>query len=321
MKRIILASAMLTVALAPLPAHAQNGSLTRSFVSSSGQDTNACTVTAPCQSFAVAYTKISANGIITALDPGKYGPLTGPSAITGPVTINGNGWASITGPAGGTAITISAGPNDAVKLSGLELDGANVSTHGITFGSGGSLIIDNCVVRQFPYGIVLNATSAQVVLSNSRIENNTMYGLLYAPFDTNGAFSFDHVQFLKNTTGMSVQDGNLASKVGVIILATGTNSSALGNGIGFEATSTGQIDVSLVLDNAAVEGNATEGIHLKGNVEVAISRTVIANNVGYVGWKIEGGGTLFSAGNNVVWDSDILGQDAGSLTESSGVVE
>jgi hypothetical protein len=315
MKRIIL-SAALALAVT-LPAHAQNGTLTRSFVSSTGVDTNPCTITQPCGTFAVAYTKISANGIIAALDPGKYGPIT----IIGPVTINGNGWAAVTGPANSTAIIINAGANDAIKLSGLEIDGANASSHGISFGTGGSLIIDNCVVRQFAYGVVLNAASAQVVLSNSRIENNTMYGLLYAPFDTNGAFSFDHVQFLKNTTGMSVQDGNLASKVGVIILATGTNSSALGNGIGFEATSTGQTDVSLVLDNAAVEGNATEGIHLKGNVEVAISRTVIANNVGYVGWKIEGGGTLFSAGNNVVWDSDILGQDAGSLTESSGVVE
>jgi hypothetical protein len=116
MKRAILATTLLTLALA-LPAQAQHGSLTRSFVSSSGLDTNACTITAPCATFAVAYTKISANGIIAALDPGKYGPLTGTSAITGPVTINGNGWAAITGPANGIAITVNAGPNDTVKLS------------------------------------------------------------------------------------------------------------------------------------------------------------------------------------------------------------
>src|ERR1700722_16414031 len=103
MKRVILAAAL---ALAiTLPAHAQNGTLTRSFVSSTGVDTNPCTITQPCGSFAVAYTKISANGIIAALDPGKYGPLT----IIGPVTINGNGWAAITGLAAGSAITINAG--------------------------------------------------------------------------------------------------------------------------------------------------------------------------------------------------------------------
>ena len=85
-----LLSAIAIVASAP--AHAQNGSLTRSFVSSAGLDTNPCTITQPCGTFAVAYTKISANGIIAALDPGKYGPI----AIIGPVTINGNGWAAIT---------------------------------------------------------------------------------------------------------------------------------------------------------------------------------------------------------------------------------
>ena len=42
------------------PAQAQNGALTRSFVSSGGVDTNACTITAPCASFAQAYTKVGA---------------------------------------------------------------------------------------------------------------------------------------------------------------------------------------------------------------------------------------------------------------------
>ena len=112
-----LLSAIAIVASAP--AQAQNGSLTRSFVSSAGIDSNSCMITAPCATFAHAYTTIGANGIIAALDPGKYGPIT----ITGPVTINGNGWAAITGLAGGTAISITATSGN-VTLSGLELDGA-----------------------------------------------------------------------------------------------------------------------------------------------------------------------------------------------------
>jgi hypothetical protein len=109
-----LLSAIAIVASAP--AHAQNGSLTRSFVSSAALDTNACTIAAPCASFAQAYTKIGANGIIAALDPGKYGPI----AITGPVTINGNGWAAITATANGASITITAGSGN-VTLTGLEI--------------------------------------------------------------------------------------------------------------------------------------------------------------------------------------------------------
>jgi hypothetical protein len=88
MKSPIFGFALLSVAavVASAPAQAQNGSLTRSFVSSAGVDSNPCTITQPCASFAQAYTKVGANGIIAALDPGKYGPLT----IAGPVTINGN---------------------------------------------------------------------------------------------------------------------------------------------------------------------------------------------------------------------------------------
>src|ERR1700735_1497257 len=106
MTRSILIAAGLALAtiVVSAPAQAQNGSLTRSFVSSSGVDTNACTITAPCATFAEAYTKIAANGIVAALDPGKYGPIT----IAGPVTINGNGWAAIAAPAQGAGITINA---------------------------------------------------------------------------------------------------------------------------------------------------------------------------------------------------------------------
>src|ERR1700733_14289905 len=111
MKSYVFGFALLsaTAIVASAPAFAQNGSLTRSFVSSSGADTNPCTITQPCATFAHAYTAVGANGIVAALDPGKYGPLT----ISGPVTIDGNGWASITAPANSLfngGITVHAPP-------------------------------------------------------------------------------------------------------------------------------------------------------------------------------------------------------------------
>src|SRR5580698_410818 len=109
-----LASIGLAAALAAvLPAiPAQATSLTRTFVSASGSDSNPCTITQPCATFARAYSLTTAQGIVAALDPGKYGPLT----IIGPVTINGNGWAAITAPANGNGITINAGQTDFVAL-------------------------------------------------------------------------------------------------------------------------------------------------------------------------------------------------------------
>src|SRR5262249_33809629 len=85
MNRIIMPPAMLAVAVAlTLPAHAAQ--LTRTFVSSAGNDGSPCTIAQPCATFAHAYSLTAPNGIVTAVDPGKYGPLT----ITYGVTINGN---------------------------------------------------------------------------------------------------------------------------------------------------------------------------------------------------------------------------------------
>jgi hypothetical protein len=292
MKRIILAAA-LAVTLPAASAQAQHGSLTRSFVSSSGQDTNPCTITAPCQSFAVAYTKISANGIIAALDPGKYGPLTGTSAITGPVTINGNGWAAITGPAGATAITINAGPNDAIKLSGLEIDGANAGTDGIAFGSGASLIISNCVIRQFAYGIVLNAAPSNTELTDSTIENNLNTGILDAPIGGGAAFAFDHVRFFGNATGMSLQDANAP---GIYFTASGSDSVAAGGRAGFDSDASNSY---LFLDNVRVENNTT-GISDRAGA-IVLSRSALSGNG--IGYNVSSNGSIQSMGNNLIGDS------------------
>src|ERR1700733_9511085 len=131
MKRFVVPFAALAVTLvASLPAHAQ---LTRTFVSSSGVDTNPCTIAAPCATFGQAYSLVAPNGIVAALDPGKYGPLT----INGPVTIDGNGWASITAPANGYGITIQAGSSDNIILRGITVDGGGGSAiGGINFISG-----------------------------------------------------------------------------------------------------------------------------------------------------------------------------------------
>jgi nitrous oxidase accessory protein NosD len=128
MKSCVFGFALLSAItiVASAPAQAQNGTLTRSFVSSSGVDTNSCMITAPCATFAEAYTKVGANGIVAALDPGKYGPLT----ITGPVTIDGNGWAAVTGTANGNGITINAVSGNVI-LNGLEIDGAGEAYNGV----------------------------------------------------------------------------------------------------------------------------------------------------------------------------------------------
>src|SRR5262245_3295046 len=107
-----LASALLT---APAPGWAQS----RVFVAAQGSDGNPCTFALPCRTFQHAHDTVAANGEIDVLDPAGYGALT----ISKAISIQGHGFAGITGPAGSPAITINAGANDRINLRGLLLDG------------------------------------------------------------------------------------------------------------------------------------------------------------------------------------------------------
>ena len=236
-----LLSAIAIVASAP--AHAQNGSLTRSFVSSAGLDTNPCTITQPCGTFAVAYTKISANGIIAALDPGKYGPI----AIIGPVTINGNGWAAITATGAGNGITIGAGSTDNVTLTGLEIDGAGAGYNGIMFNSGGNLVVRNCVLKDF-------------ILNNHNEDGANGNGILIAP--ATGTITFTIVDTIVSNSqyaGISYQPpSGSATATGVIdhVVVTGT-SSTFGGGINASLGSASGGSAAISISNSVTSNNTT----------------------------------------------------------------
>jgi len=85
-KLIIVVTAMLFAL--PL-AFGQNN---RSWVASTGNDSNACTRAQPCATFQGALGKTNANGEIDVVDPGEYGEVSIPM----PVTIDGGGIGRIT---------------------------------------------------------------------------------------------------------------------------------------------------------------------------------------------------------------------------------
>jgi hypothetical protein len=280
--RLCLALLSVTAIVASVPAQAQNGSLTRSFVSSAGSDSNACSITAPCATFAVAYTKIAANGIIAALDPGKYGPLT----ITGPVTVNGNGWAAITGLSGNSGITVNiSGGTGNVILTGLEIDGAGAGYNGIAFESGASLTVSDCIVKDFiaangntgntGNGIWIGPTSGTVVFTivNTVALNNANYGIAYWPQSGTATIvgTIDHVFAAHNTVGgIVIETGNSSATVSV------SNSVVSNNpGIGIYSNGTTGSDTTTI-DNDQISNNAS-GVVVT-DATVLLSRSVITNN-------------------------------------------
>jgi len=61
--------------------------------------------------------------------------------------VSGLGEAGISVPPDGTGITINAGPHDKINLRGLIIEGAGVGNRGTQFNTGGSLNIQNSVIR------------------------------------------------------------------------------------------------------------------------------------------------------------------------------
>jgi hypothetical protein len=271
--------------------------LTRTFVSSSGVDSNPCTIAAPCATFARAYTVTQSKGIIAALDPGKYGPLT----ITYPVTVNGNGWAAITAPAQGNGISVNAVSGNVI-LTGLEVDGAGAAYNGIVFNSGNSLTVSNCIVKDFissngtsGNGIMIASTSGSVdfTIVNTIALNNGSAGIHYLPASGSAAATgaIDHVTVANNAIGMAV---DLSAASGGSAAVTISNSLANNNTADGILTASAAGTVTVTADRDEVSSNGT-GLGVGANTSVLLSRSVIAKNSTY---GVSNAGTAGSSEDN-----------------------
>jgi hypothetical protein len=297
------------------PAEAQNGSLTRSFVSSTGNDGNPCTITQPCATFATAYTKIGANGIIAALDPGKYGPLT----IIGPVTINGNGWAAITAPSKGSGIIInaSAASGDVVNLNGIEIDGAGAAYSGIVFNSGGPLTVSNCLVENFLFnsgdnnnpnltgnGIMLAPETGNTFffdINNTVVATSRQNGILYIPpsgVSPTAFINIDHVAAKGNFEGIRL-DVQFAG-TGSVTNATVSNSILSNNSFAGIQLVPSITNMTVSIDSTVINNNGFYGISASGSGHYLLGRSVITGN-GFDSGRNDGfgvGNSTGSGGNN-----------------------
>ncbi len=280
MRHVLQPIVLATILGIPFPALA-TGTLTRTFVSATGSDSNPCTTAAPCASFAAAYNAAAVDGIVAALDPGKYGPLT----ITHSITIDGNGWAAITAPVGSPldtgGIVVNANSTDGIILRGLTIDGAGASggggnvTNGIFFQSGGSLTVNRCTIRNMT-GVGLYFNSSATTAQSLSVSNTTIN------------------QAAQN--GMSVIAGNSGSVTASIVHTVLSNSA---QAVQVNGESSGPMAVSIkdsVISNdqgAVVAGGSS------GTTNVTVTRTQVANN--NVGFSIvNANATIWLAQSTVV---------------------
>jgi len=248
--KFALLSAAFGAALAVFtsPAAAQ---ATRTWVSGVGDDVNPCSRTAPCKTFAGAISKTAAGGEISVLDPAGFGAVT----ITKSISIVAAGAeGSILG-ASVNGIVVNTGPNDAVYLKGLMLEGAGTGLNGIRLVGGGSIVIDDCVIRGFEGGTGIGidiqpASNARVYLTDTLVTKNKA-GIAVNPNPaplppgatrpTVSVF-LDRARIVQNAgAGVSVNTGSLRL----------SNSSVFGNGSGLAANG-GEI---VSFGNNAIAGN------------------------------------------------------------------
>src|SRR3982750_4378097 len=91
-----------------------NAASNRTFVASTGLDTNPCSRTAPCRSFGSAVALTSSGGTVLVLDSAGYGPVTiaqsvaiiAPPGVYAGVTATGGNAIIISGTAASDTITL-----------------------------------------------------------------------------------------------------------------------------------------------------------------------------------------------------------------------
>jgi hypothetical protein len=267
------------------------------YVASYGLDTNPCSLASPCRSFAQAVSVTDAGGEVIVLDTGGYGSVTITKSISiiAPVGM----YASVTPGSGTNGITINAGASDKVLVKGLTIKGTAGSMDGILANTVGTLIVDNCFISGLGSdGIQFNAPDSELMILNSKIHDNGVYGVSVSNSSTWIYVSVNNVEITNNAGGFVIWPDGTGS-----VSATVTNSLVNNNsGYGFYNGGASSGISVLNLEHCIVSGGEV-GIYTYNNSASDVTRlsncTVTGNTTGIC--QAPGtSGTIWSRQNNMV---------------------
>jgi hypothetical protein len=302
-KSAVLLTLFATVLVAALPARPAQALVARTFLSAAGSDSNNCAnVLTPCRHLAAAYAATAADGEVYVLDPANYGSVT----ITGPVSIEGHGWASIAPPAGQPAITINApGATDKINIIGVVLDGTKLAnTTGIQFNSGGTLIVRDSVIRNFTnngINFAPNVTNqTQLFVSNTLVSDNGGNGINIAPAVLGGGGNVvvNHVEMENNADGLTVN-----TNAGGIFVTVSDSAMSQSSTSGLSVNSDGST-LSVYVRNCTIASNSIGLVATGNNAVISVTRSTIVNNS--TGWLAGTSGVVKSYADNNI-DGNIEG--------------
>jgi hypothetical protein len=310
----------------------------RTFVATSGNDANPCSLAAPCRSFATALVATDPAGEIVALESGGYGRITVNKSV-----------AIIAPPGVYAALSVFAGDNGIdintagvkVILRGLTINGQG-GVHGIAFTAGAQLNVDNCVIANMGSdGLHATASGADVFVTETTITNNAQDGIELSDVrlfvdsshvDRNGGYGIfataataaTRVSIARSTLSGNI-DGGAWLQTDSAVFTTEAQMQDIviaGNGNGVEAVSTANGAVRAHLTRAAIFNNGFYGVRsssLAGSTTLVTLTDSDVNGNGNEGARVAGSGATIVVGGSTVTRNASFGfrqTDAGSSFQS-----
>ncbi len=291
-----------------------HGQATRTWVSGVGDDVNPCSRTAPCKTFAGAFSKTAINGEIDALDPGGFGTLT----VTKSITVDGTGTFASTLASSTTGFTVNLTSNLAddplrmVRLRGLSINGAGVTgtvgsrtgIRGINISSANTsqpnVVIEDCIIDGFVNeGILFASNGGKLAVRNTSIRNNGTAGIKVDSQSGNlNRASIEHSSLRFNADGIRVED-NARVSINDSVLSLNTN--------GLNATNA-SASAQVSIFHSMVAENTGTGIIAAGPITfstVFVSESLISDNA--TGVSASANGRIFSSVNNTLAGNGVDG--------------
>jgi hypothetical protein len=283
LRRVLRAGLLLLVVGTATGAHA---GLFRAYLSSSGSDSNPCTVDQPCRLLPAALAAVNDGGEIWMQNSANFN--TSKVTITKSVTILAipGALASIVAN-GEDAIYINA-PGVKVALRNLNLIKLAGTFYGVRMMQGSALTVEGCEFYGLDTGIHVESAASvmNVSVRNTVIRDSTFAaGLVWGPVRA----TFDRAQLLNSVRGILVDNGatvtvaNSAitnnSQYGIAVTAGGSgseipiaNSIVNNNGNGIWA----HCDASPCTAHASLQHNTINGNQVGVNLSGVFNATVFA---------------------------------------------
>lgn len=250
---------------------------THTWVSATGNDTNAGTPTSPYADFATAVANTAAGGTVSVMGPGDYGPVT----ITQSITIDGTGGGSINFAGDGEGIYVDAGATANIVLRNLSIDGGGTGSDAIFVASSGTtnvinVVIDGCLIAGFTQiGVGLGSESPMyVTVKNTTIQGGTLGVRTFQNGTTFPVTNYDHVS-LDHVTIQGATSAGAFTRNGNMDISNSTIMGSLGTGVpGIEADTYATINVQ----SSMITSNTVGACIFTNSTAIIGTSTVIADN-------------------------------------------